>query len=251
MICNFCDFIKKYIKKLASYIIIILFVATVFAVVTYAQDVGSNSTVSNFTLDNKPASDFIIPNLDNDSTVDNASSVNNTNASVETDFIIPNLGASSNSDNETNVSIANDTNVSTANETTAADEGVQITALHPWERNSQEYLDITNYACYPVDLEGFQLQEKHCGTNYTFPSVVIQPGATMQVFTKAGQDSENVFHMSFKEHIFSEHDTAKLVYESDFTTVVDENDKNTTAPDTNNATTDDNLTTVTVNDNIT
>jgi hypothetical protein len=211
---------KESIKKLASFIIIIFFVTTVFAMVTYAQDIGSNSTINNCTVDNNSNCTVIDNNPCSEITINenNITPIIDYNTNVSDD--IPVSNGAPDSLNETN-------------------NGLQITALHPWTKNSQEYFNITDFGGYPVDLNYWKLEESHCATNYTFPSVIIQPGATLQVFTRAGQDSVDVFHMDLEEHIFSEHDNAKLVYESDFTTAA-VNDNITKEADDNNSAAIDN-----------
>ncbi len=192
-----------------------LFVAAVFTVVTYAQNNEGNSTllscISNSTvLDGNST----VVTTSGNSGLNNSVTDNNTctpvadnDNSVANVTKIPDSGSGSTSENETNIS------------TYTNKTGLQITALDPQTSGIKEYFNITNYGCYPVDLKAWQLEEKHCETNYTFTKdVIVQPSQTLQVFTKSGTDSKNVFHMGEKEHIFnSPHDEAKLVYETDYT----------------------------------
>jgi hypothetical protein len=85
--------------------------------------------------------------------------------------------------------------------------GVQITALHPYD-GSTEYVNLTNYGNYTVDLKNWKLINS-CGREFVFSDFTIKPGAILTVFTTEGTDTEDSYYLNSTQYIWNENDTAK------------------------------------------
>lgn len=236
---------KTFLKKLASFIVIVLFVSTVFAVVTYAENGEFNSIINNSTVIN---SIIDSSNISNSNIVN--SSINNSNISNS------NIGNSNNLDDTTNsthenttipvnsITSTNDTTTSTNdtciadnnssvvangidnitglvtnntysdngtvanNITNSSDYGLQIIKITPPDTNVNESITVINNWSYPVDLKGWTLHEEICGNEVVVPSdIMIQPGETKTILVKED--------LGFPRHqMFHWHDSGYFYYKS-------------------------------------
>jgi hypothetical protein len=191
---------KESIKKLGSFLVIILFVAAVFAVVTTAQKNEGNSTISNSTVEGNCT---VATTPDNTTTADN-----NTCSPVENITIVTNTtekpiyGSGETFENNTTAPVA--------------EAGpIKITDIKVTDCIKTEYANITNEGCYPVDLTGWKIKTG-CGVIYSLDGATIQPGATLKVNTDSGKNTENDYFLNAKTHIWVKPGTAKLFYEEDF-----------------------------------
>jgi inhibitor of cysteine peptidase len=121
---------------------------------------------------------------------------------------------------------------------------MQITALHPYD-GSTEYMNLTNYGNYTVDLKSWKLITS-CGKEFIFPDFTIKPGATLTVFTANGTNTEDLYYLNSPCYIWNENDTARLIYESNY--IVSANNNTTRAINVNDTLAVDDNNTILIND---
>ena len=89
---------------------------------------------------------------------------------------------------------------------------LQVTEIMPLYYG-REYFQVTNYGDYPVDLQGWKILTG-CGLTLNMPSVVIEPGHSLVVYTGDGTDREDILFLKQPHHLFRQHDTVTLFFES-------------------------------------
>ena len=89
-------------------------------------------------------------------------------------------------------------------------EGVQISALHPLS-DGVEYVSITNYNAFTAHLEGYKIHEMTCNNTIVFKDIDVLPGHTLKVYTGSHPDGRDVVGTHKLHHIYTQHDTVKLI----------------------------------------
>jgi hypothetical protein len=199
------------LKKILSALIVIFFVACVYATVTYAENGGFD----NFTVDSPIENDTVVNETTENNTIPAVPDEDGISGEVvDTPTIVENETVSQNGTLE-NATIKPVTETPKDTEKLPAippgKYGVQITDVHPLDDNKVEYINITNYMPTTAHLEGFKIHEVVCNNTILFPADFdVKSGKTLTIYSGSGNNKPCRFYLGLKHHFINKKDTIEL-----------------------------------------